>query len=369
MGFVRSTSISANNNSANNNSRLSISLLRSVSTLVVLVSGAYAVAQSTMDPSSALLLNPGARAAGRSSDKSDSSTRYTVRPRTSVERTEKPEKIEKATGKRVVEPAPTPVILPATEDGAVVIVHDSQPVAEPVVERKTEVSDSHILELGIATAYLYENAESAYSYRSSTMGGPAYAANAKAWLSSEFGIGGEYHSTLGGQVNDRGSAQAASRAQSGYGIFLRKIFSSANLVFGVEWVDSEFKVANETVSKLRTKSSGVRVGVKSEFLNATNSSWSLGFWAMPKIQHTETAAATDVRSGTSVSAYAVGASVMRRWNFDHSNSVFVNIEHKLERDLFSGAASGVDPIGQATPNGVSVTVGTTLIQFGYSWAD
>ena len=362
---------------------------------VILICGSVANAQSVMDPSSALLLNPSPRATGRSSEKADTSARYSVRSRSSVERAEKSERSEKpAASKRSTEPAVqaalVPVIIAPTAEGTVVILREvpagkkageesvatektpeNKPENKPekTPETKLETADSHILEIAIATAYLYENSDSGYSYRQSTMGGPAYGAQARSWLASEFGVGGHYYSTLGGQINERGSALAASRTDLGYGIFLKKNFAASNLVLGVEWVDSDFKVASESVSKLKTKSSGVRVAIEGEFRTSDMASWTLGFSAMPKLQHTETAAATDVRSGTSVNAYAVGASLMRRWSLDRSSSVFVRVEHKVERDLFSGTATGADPVGGATPTGVSATVGTTLIQFGYGWAD
>ena len=68
-----------------------------------------------------------------------------------------------------------------------------------------------------------------------------------------------------------------------------------------------------------------------------------------------------------MNAYAIGASLERLWRFDSSNALFIRLEHKIERDLFTGSATLADPIGGATPNGVAATVGTTLIQFGYNW--
>lgn len=339
-----------------------------------------AVAQSTIDPSSALLLNAPSRSAGRSSEKATSetrndSTRYTVRPRAAGERPEKAATSTQATSQtttvKTVTPAPTPapVVLAPSEKGAVVVVMDPPLVEPAIVEvRDPQPTVKHILELSIATAYLYENAESNYSFRQATMGGPAYAASARAWLFSEFAVGGRLLSTLGGQVADRGQAKSAGRTEIVYGIYLRKNFAESNLIFAAEYVDSEFKVSSDVISKLKTRSSGVRVSIESEF-QSQNSSWSLGFSVMPKLQHEEIAAATDVRSGTSVNAYSVGASIARSWKFNNSNAVFVKFEHRLERDLFTGSATLPDPIGGATPNGVAATVGTTLIQFGYGWGD
>ncbi len=338
-----------------------------------------AVAQSTIDPSSALLLSPTSRSAGRSSDKATSETRtdsnrYTVRPRAASERPEKTTTTQSTTQTTTVktvtpEPAPAPVVLAPTEKGAVVVVMDP-PSAEapPVQARDLQPTVKHILEISIATAYLYENAESNYSFRQATMGGPAYAASARAWLFSELAVGGRFLSTLGGQVADRGAAASAGRTEIAYGVYLRKNFAESNLIFAAEYVDFEFKISSDAVSKLKTRSSGVRVSIESEF-QSQNSSWSLGFSVMPKLQHEEISAATDVRSGTSVNAYAVGASITRGWKFNSSNAVFVKLEHRLERDLFAGSATLADPIGGATPNGVAATVGTTLIQFGYGWGD
>ncbi len=357
-------------------------LMSSVITSLALLS--TAVAQSTIDPSSALLLNAPSRSAGRSSEKATSetrndSTRYTVRPRAASERSEKAATTTQSTSQTttvrtatpVSTPAPTPapVVLAPSEKGAVVVVMDPPLVEPAIVEvRDPQPTGKHILEVSIATAYLYENAESNYSYRQATMGGPAYVASARAWLFSEFAVGGRFLSTLGGQVADRGQAKSAGRTEIVYGVYLRKKFAESNLIFAAEYVDSEFKVSSDVVSKLKTRSSGVRVSIESEF-QSQSSSWSLGFSVMPKLQHEEISAATEVRSGTSVNAYSVGASITRSWKFNTSNAVFVKLEHRLERDLFTGSATLPDPIGGATPNGVAATVGTTLIQFGYGWGD
>jgi hypothetical protein len=59
--------------------------------------------------------------------------------------------------------------------------------------------------------------------------------------------------------------------------------------------------------------------------------------------------------------------VERRWLFDSSNSIFLRLQHDVEQNAFSGPASSPDQVSGSTPNGVGVTHGTTVIQFGYDW--
>lgn len=362
----------------------------------------------TVDPSSALLLNRAnsdSSTRSRTSDpRSDSrldSGRYTVRPRPETRTETRPETKSEArlapTTRRTVEPAPTPgpvsepvyvpiksstsntssnpsvnneessVLLPSTSDGVVVLSGTES--SDSTDSTTPTVLSNRLLEVSIATAYLYENAESGYSFRQATMAGPAYTAAAKVWFSPEFAIGGSYFSSLGGQVADGASAVSASRTDTVYGIYLKKPFSTSALTFGIEFLETQFKISGDAVSKLNTKSNGLRVSIEGEFQSGPRSSWAVGFSASPKIQHEESPAATNAQSGTAVNAYQVGASIQRRWQFDSAHAIFFKLEHRLERDLFTGSASRADPIGGATPTGVAATVGTTVIQFGYNWGN
>lgn len=359
-----------------------------VSAIACFLGTATAGAQSAIDPSSALLLNSGSgtTAKPRSAEPRLESGRYTVRPRAEKPVTRR-QVVESAPSVETPTPTPAPVVLPATESGVVIVPESAPSAVEPSTKVEAKPSPaqtmategrvesrSHLLEVSIGTAYFYESSESSFSYRQSTMNGPAYVAGARVWLSPEFGIGGNYVSTLGGQVGDRPtptttSAVSASRTETAFGVYLKKSFGESNLTFGVEMVDSQFKVASDTVSKVKTKSGGIRVSLEGEFAKTPLSAWRMGFSVMPKLQHEEGAARTDVKSGSNVEAYAISAALERRWHLDDANALFIRAEHRLERDLFSGAATAPDPLNGTTPNGVAVTVGTTLIQFGYNWGN
>lgn len=352
--------------------------------VVASLAATFAYAQQGIDPSSALLLNSGnrnserapqERAATDARDARLESGRYTVRPRDRV-------------GERVVEKAPTPtptpkkqtgtssppvavetvqtstttVVVPGNEQGAVVIPNTEQQAesAEPVILHSR---GGNLLEIAVGTAYLYENSSSSYSYRRYSLAAPAYSVDARVWLSPEFGVGGSYLSSLGATVGDGGNDAAVTRADTSVGLFVRKsIGQEKDLTLGLEFVDFQFRSPADSTNRVKTKSTGARLSVRGDW-----SDFRLGFSIAPKLQHEESSASAGVQSGASVEAYRVGFMIERRWLFDSSNSIFLRLQHDAEQNAFSGPASSPDQVTGATPNGVGVTQGTTVIQFGYDW--
>ncbi len=364
-------------------SKTSLSIAKTAGLLVAMIfslgSATLARAQSAIDPSSALLLNSGNsnNSRTRTTEPRLDSGRYTVRPRSQpatekipVEKTATPRKVPVEAAPTPVPEAPSaPVVLMPNDEGTVVL-DEPESVDEPAAAKPIEALSHRLIEISIGTAYIYQASESNFSYRNSTIAAPAFAVNARVWLSSQFAVGGRYLSTFGAHVQEPMSSNlAASIQETAYGLYVRKSYSASSLTFGLEFQDSNLGLATEVTSKVKTKSSGVRLAVEGEFRNGESSAWAIGFAASPKLQHEETAAATQVQSGTDVNAYSLEASIERRWKFDSDNALFIRLEHKIERDLFTGSASAADPVGGDTPTGVAVTTGKTLIQFGYNWGN
>jgi hypothetical protein len=351
--------------------------------LVASLTAIFAYAQQGIDPSSALLLNSGSRISERvpqeraATDARDArleSGRYTVRPRDRagervVEKLPIPTPApKKQTGTsspsavETVQTATTTVVVPGTEQGTVVIPNAGQQEdpAEPVILHSR---GGNLLEIAVGTAYLYENSSSSYSYRRYSLAAPAYSVEARVWLSPEFGVGGSYLSSLGATVGDGGNDAPVTRADTAAGLFVRKsIGQEKDLTLGLEFVDFQFRSPADSMNRVKTKSTGARLSVRGDW-----SDFRLGFSMAPKLQHEESSPSAGVQSGASVEAYRVGFMIERRWLFDSSNSIFLRLQHDAEQNAFSGPASSPDQVTGATPNGVGVTQGTTVIQFGYDW--
>lgn len=266
----------------------------------------------------------------------------------------------------VVEPAPTPIpeevsISPAEERGTVTVpIGDSANLeaAPRVIEGRSE----SLLEVSLGTGYLYENSSSSYSFRKFSLAAPIYFVDAKAWLSSEFGIGGSTYSTMGATLSDGTRDLAVTRSELAAGVFYRRIFSdSRHYELGVEFQDQQLRVPTDSVARVKMKTSGVRLSMSGQWQD-----WGLGLSLAPKQAHEETAD-SGTRSGASVDSYRVGFQLERRWKFNSSSSMHIRLRHDVDQISFGGSATSPDQVTGTTPDGVGVTVGTTLIQFGFDW--
>ena len=351
----------------------------------LLAGATSAVAQDAIDPSSALLLSSPTSA--RPSDRSQreqavESGRYTVRPKSGFSpvpaqlpqrRVESMSTNSQGSSAATI---PPPLVVHPNSSGTVVLREgkSAEPVAtesnvgvsspESVTEAGSTSALGSLLRLSIATAYYSESSASNYSFRNYGMSGPAYTAEARVWLSEQFGVGASYFSSLAGQVSDGAAEVAVGRTDLVWGALIRERFDRSSLVLAVEAVESQFAVSSDAQRRLKTKSAGFRLRLEGDF-----GDWAGAVSLAPKLSHEESAAATAFQSGSGVESYAAGVVLERRWLFDAHNQLFVRLQHSVERNLFSGTATRVDPTSGQSPTGVGVTVGTTLIQFGYHWSN
>lgn len=352
--------------------------------VALVVSSSFALAQSVIDPSSALLLNsgnrtsserPGSGSDARSDSRPDSrldSGRYTTRPR---DRTERSTLVQPTpTPARRVAPAvsPTPAPPPAnsqlevtvnpSDENGTVVVPIAESVDSPDSSRVIEGRKEGLLEVGLGSGFLYENSTSSYSYRQYSMAAPIYSVDAKVWLSSDFGVGASTYSTMGATVSDGTRDLAATRSEISAGLYYRNYISNERVfLVGVEFQDQQLRIPTDATTKLKLKTTGVRLSVQGVW-----DSWRMGFSVAPKLDHEETADA-GTRSGSSVEAYRVGFEIGRRWPFSSTNAMHIRLRHDVEQASFSGPATSPDRVTGATPDGVGVTSGTTVIQFGFDW--
>lgn len=351
----------------------------------LLAGSTSAIAQEAIDPSSALLLSSPTSA--RPSDRSQreqavESGRYTVRPKSGLSTVpaQQPQRRVESMSTNSQSPstvtAPQPVVVHPNSNGTVVLREGKPaetvatesaailPSPAPANETESENPLGSLLRLSIAASYYSESSASNYSFRNYGMSGPAYTAEARVWLSEQFGVGASYFSSLAGQVSDGAAEVAVGRTDLVWGALIREHFNSSSLVLAVEAVESQFAVSSDAQRRLKTKSSGFRLRLEGDF-----GDWAGAVSLAPKLSHEESAAASAFQSGSGVESYAAGVALERRWLFDTHHQLFVRLQHSVERNLFSGTATRVDPTSGQSPTGVGVTVGTTLIQFGYHWSN
>lgn len=378
--------------------------------------------QAQIDPSSALLLRDSQTSPSHS--RAVDSGRYTVRPKSEPARAEtagRREEARSASGTSLdtavtVVPVKSSVkqgvagvpevpqvpqvkeVTEVTQSGAVNNSTvggkaDNPPQAEDASTRETSattpapdartpsVSDtktspglSSLLDLSVAPAYVYSDSQSDYAFRDYHTSGPAVIADANIWFNPDFAVHLDYLSTLSGSVNDSFSESksvSASQTWLRAGIRTRKTFSGVHapqLILSLDYFDYQFKVPANAATLSRLSSSGVTLGVHAEMPVSDRRSILLSFSLSPKLQIEEEATGIDAESGGSVDASQVSLGMGRRYRFDHSRSIYWKISHTIEKSLYSGSATLIDPVTSQTPDGVSVVNSMTLFQVGYTWS-
>lgn len=358
--------------------------MRSVSLLIAIVA-LSASASAQIDPS-VLLLNSGTAPADR--DRGLEAGRYTVRPKDSTSKTprtqqstneSKEQKLEGGEAKNPPSnPSASPTPSPDAAAAAAAAVATPTPAPVPSVNDPIVRDDRRLtmLELAIAPGYLYNVSDSSYSFRNYNASAPTLSLDAKVWLTPEFAAHTSYLGTVSGNVNDssNGSRNVAATQQWYWvGIRSRKFFGTTRLAptleFGLDYYEYEFRVPSDALTRERLKSTGVQLSLETDVPSSPYRSYTLGFTFAPKLQHKETATSVDFQSGGSVDANGLGVSVGSKVRFDRSNAMFWKLTYMVEKDVFGGTATLVDPLTGTAPSGVSVTNTFSLIQLGYTWGD
>lgn len=321
---------------------------------LIFVSAAHA----QLDPSSAFLLNTG------SSSNAVESSRYQIRP--------------KAVATRRAPAVGPAVEAPKTE--AVVVAEEKPvptpvPVATPVVV-ETPVRTDSILDISIAPGFVYNNSDSAYSFRKYTAAAPVLGAQANVWLTPRFALSAGYMTSLSGNVSDSADGSRDVPAQQEWttvGLRTRRSFGGDRLApvmtFGLDYSDSQFKVPSSALQRNKLSSKGVKISLDADIPTSTGYAWTIGFSFSPKLSHIEEQTDAQFGSGGGVEANAVGVSFGGKVFFERSDAMFWRLSYVVEKDQFSGQATANDPQTGFKPSGVSVVNGSALIQFGYTWSN
>jgi hypothetical protein len=233
-----------------------------------------------------------------------------------------------------------------------------------------------ILQLGIDSGYMYNSSQSNFAYRNYSTSSPLLGVDAKVWISNGFALQTSYQTTLSGSVSDAENAgRNVSASQEWYtvGLRTRKFFGTDNrapsLLFGLDYNEYDFDVPGDAQFRTKLQTSGVQLNLETDIPVSDFRSWTLGFSIAPKQSHTESPTTLHVSSGGNVDANTVSLSIGGRLGLDHSNGMFWKLSETIEKDLFSGQASAVDPVTGSKPTGVTVTNSWTMLQFGYTWGD
>ncbi len=387
-----------------------------LSLILLILSAGPAFAQ--LDSTSAILLRP----SGKSPSKKNlDSTRYKIRAPesrkdddeekpgtmipTPVKRPTKATASAEVTIPAASEPVPSPVPpeeKPATPNIEPVIAAPTSATASPppvtppaqypvtdqvrdlilggtqgdIEEYKNKIHPqdprANVVQISLAPAYYYNSSQSGYSYRRYTSNGPAMGLGMNLWLTPFFGVQSRFFSNMSSSIRSGGTNMVPTDIQTlEAGIRFRKHFGmsrkSSYLTWGLDYYDSANKISKAATTAVGRKSSGLGVSLEAVIPVTNGYANTLQVDIHPRLKHTETSTGADAHSGEKPETNGIGFGLGGQWTLDRRNQVFWKAQYSVERNLFKGPASQVDPHTGETPDGVSVTNSTAVIYFGFSW--
>lgn len=358
-------------------------------------------AHAQMDASSAVLLRPNT-AAPALEDLEGS--RYRVRapvskkPATATPDEELDEKpgamipspvVKSAPKAKKEEPPPAPAPVPAPTP--VVAAPNEPPAPPPVAEQVRELflgtpedideyrqqlhpqdPRANVLSLTFAPAYFYEASDSAYSFRRYVTSGPGFGASMDLWFTPFFGLQSKYFSSVTAGVRSGPANTVPIDVQVfEVGLRFRKHFGSsrkaASLSWGVDYHDAGDKISRDSETTIGRRSTGLNLALEAEIPLTVGYAHLIEVGLQPRLHSSELSTTSEARSGTKNETNALTLGLGGQWTLDRRNQIFWKGRYSVERSLFQGDASTVDPHNDQTPSGVSVTNSLLMLQFGFRW--
>lgn len=388
---------------------------------LVLFLGLTAKAHAQLD--STILLRSGGKTPSK---QSLDSTRYKIRApesRRDDENEEKPGSVIPTPVKKPAKTQPTEVTVPAqsepiptpvpveskpddrSEPQPAVVVPSPAPQTEPVVENKPsepaapppvtqQVRDlflggqedidemkskihaqdprANVVQISAAPAYYYNTSASGYSYRRYNSNGPAMGLGMNLWLTPFFGVQSRYFTNMSSSIRSGPSNMVPTDIQTlEAGVRFRKHFGtsrkSSYITWGLDYHDARNKIGKEATTAVGSKSYGLGLALEAVVPVTNGYAHTMQVNALPRLRHTESATGVNIRSGNKSETNGIGFGLGGQWTLDRRNQIFWKAQYTIERNLFKGDASDIDPVTGVKPTGVSVTNSTGVIYFGFSW--
>lgn len=261
---------------------------------------------------------------------------------------------------------------PVTQQVRTLILGDSEEIAEYHKQIHAQDPRKNMLSISIAPAYYYNGSASSYSFRRYTANGPGFGLGMNFWATPFFGIQSRFFSSVGGSVRSGGTNMVPLEVQNlNVGIRFRKHFGysrkAPHLTWGLDYHDSHTKISRDALTAVGHKSNGVSVALDGVVPQSVTYAHTFQIDIQPRLKHSETTSGVQVTSGSKSETTALSLGLGGQWTLDRQNQVFWKGQYSVERNLFEGAASTVDPHNSITPSGVSVTDSLLIFYFGFRW--
>jgi hypothetical protein len=366
--------------------------------------GGSAPAMAQLDSSSAILLRSKSRP---TSPENLDTARYKIRMPEPQESPKDEEELEEKPGTVIPSPVPlkaakaTPPVVSATAEAPIIspppapVTPTQAPENPPLPPVTTQVKElilggseeeiseyrkqihvqdprANILDISLAPAYYYNDSSSEYSFRRYNSNGPGFGLGMNLWLTPFFGLQSKFFTSVSSSQRSGGLNSVPTELQTfAAGMRFRKHFGysrkAAHLSWGLDYQDDTNKISRVSETTIGRKSSGLNLALEAVVPNSATYAHTVTIEVRPRLKHSELSTGVDARSGSRNETNALGLSLGGLWTLDRRNQLFWRGQYSVERNLFSGEATRMDPHNDETPDGVSVTNTMMIFQLGFRW--
>lgn len=235
---------------------------------------------------------------------------------------------------------------------------------------------SNIMNISVATGFMYLDAASDYWFKKYSSSSPTMAIEAEVWFSPEIGLSADYMTSLVADISaehDSDRSVLVDHRITRAGLMLRKFggtsVKSPHVIFGINYSEYQMVVPKAEASRIGIKHSGIGLFMNSYWPTELRKHWRAGVELAPKIKIDEEDTQLQLKAGSNLTAYSIKLTVGRDYILDRQNQLFWRLSHRLDRAVYDGTASDADPITGLTPQGVKASTGLTLLEIGFTWGD
>jgi hypothetical protein len=247
---------------------------------------------------------------------------------------------------------------------------------EVEIELHSEDLRHNMLKLSVAPGYFYVNSSSESWFRNYYGGAPSLNLEAEAWVYPEYSVYAQLTASLGADVTATPQDSrkiGAEHTVYEYGMRWHKFFGvtrrAPSMIIGLSINEYQMRTGTNEQDRIRLYTRGLQLelGVRRPVSN--NIAWRFGTKFMPELKTKETSRAMAVSSGLKNSAQSLSVYLGREFIFTRAQQFYWQIMYRHDKHLYSGAATGVDPVYGQALSGISVNTGMTMFQIGFSWGD
>lgn len=233
---------------------------------------------------------------------------------------------------------------------------------------------SNTVEFSFAPTLVYLNSSSPFWHRNYYVFSPGVLLGGQVWIAKDLALSGKYFASLGADV--RGNLENTERAKLDFtefraGITFRRVFGASrrapSLYVVADYFTTQQKTEKSQEERGEAVSSGLAIATSVWVPGSARYSWKFGFDLSPRLNHKEKVRNNAWKSGEKNTSYLVGLSLGGSYALDRRSNLFWEVQHRLERNQFSGKSSVTDPIQGVQIGNTSVDQSLTMFSLGFTW--